>query len=42
MLKKILCMVLSAAMLMGILCACGNTKTDDGKNSATQYLKSAA
>ena len=42
MLKKILCMVLSAAMLMGILCACGNTKTDDGKNSGNTVFKSAA
>lgn len=39
MLKKILCMVLSAAMLMGILCACGNTKTDDGKNSGNTVFK---
>ena len=39
MLKKILCMVLSAAMLMGILCACGNTKTDDGKNSGNPVFK---
>ena len=39
MLKKILCMVLSAAMLMGILCACGNTKTDDEKNSGNTVFK---
>lgn len=39
MLKKILCMVLSAAMLMGILCACGNTKTDDSKNSGNTVFK---
>ncbi len=39
MLKKILCMVLSAAMLMGILCACGNTKTDDGKNNGNTVFK---
>lgn len=39
MLKKILCMVLSATMLMGILCACGNTKTDDGKNSGNTVFK---
>ena len=39
MLKKILCMDLSAAMLMGILCACGNTKTDDGKNSGNTVFK---
>lgn len=39
MLKKILCMVLSVAMLMGILCACGNTKTDDGKNSGNTVFK---
>ncbi len=39
MLKKILCMVLSAAMLMGVLCACGNTKTDDGKNSGNTVFK---
>ena len=32
-------MVLSAAMLMGILCACGNTKTDDGKNSGNTVFK---
>ncbi len=39
MLKKILCMVLSAAMLMGILCACGNTKADDEKNSGNTVFK---
>lgn len=39
MLKKILCMVLSAAMLMGILCACGNTKTDEDKNSGNAVFK---
>lgn len=38
MLKKILCMVLSAAMLMGILCACGDKK-DDGKNSGNTVFK---
>lgn len=38
MLKKILCVALSAAMLMGILCACGDKK-DDGKNSGNTVFK---
>lgn len=39
MLKKILCMVMSAAMLMGTLCACGDTKTGDSKNSGNTAFK---